>query len=73
MTPKLDSRSSPAFDPLGKTREQLFQALGTGDQGLSQVDVPARQQRYGMNQISFHRAHSPWWMLLQEFTALFPL
>jgi len=35
--------------------------------------VQARQNRYGLNQISFHRTRSPWWMLLQEFLALFPL
>ena len=73
MSPKHTRKSAPTFNPLGKTREQLFQALNTAEVGLNQVDVPARQQRFGMNQISFHRTHSPWWMLLQEFIALFPL
>ena len=65
--------AAAAASPLGQTREQLFQALNTGEHGLSQTDIPARQRQYGLNQISFHRAHSPWRMLLQEFIALFPL
>jgi len=56
-----------------KTREQLFQSLGTADQGLTTDEAQRRQQRYGYNQIHFHRARSPWLMLAAEFTALFPL
>ena len=73
MATRHHRRSSQVFDARGRTREELFRTLGTSELGLSQSEIPARQQRYGLNQISFHRAHSPWWMLLQEFIALFPL
>ena len=42
-------------------------------EGLTQAEAAIRQRRYGLNRISFHRSKSPWRMLLQEFTALFPL
>jgi len=64
---------SSIVNPLGLSREQLLQALHSSEQGLNQQEALSKQQQYGLNQISFHRAHSPWWMLLQEFIALFPL
>jgi len=58
---------------LGQSRQKLLESLGVSDQGLSDSEARARQRRYGLNQIRFHRARSPWLMLLGEFTALFPL
>ena len=60
-------------DLLGLSREELFRALQVSDEGLSSIEAAARLQRFGNNQIEFHRARSPWLMLLEEFTALFPL
>jgi len=61
------------INPLGLSREQLLEALHSSEEGLSQAEALERQQQFGLNQISFHRTRSPWRMLLQEFTALFPL
>lgn len=60
-------------DHIGQSREALLESLGSSDQGLSSSEAKARQRRYGLNQIHFHRTRSPWLMLLAEFTALFPL
>ena len=60
-------------DYLGQSKEALLESLGSSDQGLSNDEAVGRQRRYGLNQIHFHRARSPWLMLLAEFTALFPL
>jgi sodium/potassium-transporting ATPase subunit alpha len=58
---------------IGLAKEQLFQLLGSNAEGLTRAEAAVRQRRYGPNRISFHRSKSPWRMLLQEFTALFPL
>lgn len=58
---------------IGLSKQALQQRLESSDQGLSSIEAERRQRRYGLNQISFHRARSPWLMLLQEFAALFPL
>ncbi|MGD8940750.1 MAG: cation-transporting P-type ATPase [Gammaproteobacteria bacterium] len=60
-------------DLLGSSREELFSALQVSDEGLSSVEAKARLRRFGENQIEFHRARSPWLMLLEEFKELFPL
>jgi len=66
---------SPQAAPelIGLSSEQLLHTLGSSIDGLSEAEAVARQQRHGLNQIKFHRGKSPWRMLLQEFTALFPL
>jgi sodium/potassium-transporting ATPase subunit alpha len=58
---------------VGLSPAQLLQTLGSSATGLRQAEIAARQQRYGLNQITFHRGKPPWRMLLQEFIALFPL
>lgn len=60
-------------DLLGTSREKLFSTLQVTDEGLSNAEAMARLQRFGTNQIEFHRSRSPWLMLLGEFTELFPL
>lgn len=60
-------------DYLGLSREELLLALRSNEQGLSQREASTRLQQVGRNEIRFHRSHSPLWMLLKEFTALFPL
>ncbi|MCG6970236.1 MAG: cation-transporting P-type ATPase [Gammaproteobacteria bacterium] len=60
-------------DLLGISREALFRTLQVSDAGLSSVEAKTRLQRFGKNQIEFHRARSPWLMLLEEFKELFPL
>lgn len=57
----------------GKSKDEVFRTLGCAETGLSAAEARARQARYGKNEISFHRAKSPLRMLLEEFTALFPL
>jgi sodium/potassium-transporting ATPase subunit alpha len=69
----MSSRQYHSKATTGLNRQQLLQALHSDEQGLSQAEALRRQHRYGLNQISFHRSHSPLRMLLQEFTALFPL
>ena len=66
---------SPQAEPelVGLSLAQLLHDLGSSRDGLGQAEAAARQQRHGLNQIKFHRSKSPWRMLLQEFTALFPL
>jgi len=58
---------------LGKSRAVLFRSLEAVEAGLSSSEAKRRLQRYGSNEIVFHRGRSPLLMLLQEFTALFPL
>ncbi|MEW5823193.1 MAG: cation-transporting P-type ATPase [Pseudomonadota bacterium] len=58
---------------LGMRREALFQHLGAAEGGLSGEEAYRRLARFGPNAIVFHRARSPLFMLLAEFTALFPL
>ncbi len=60
-------------DTLGLSRSELLRLLASTEQGLSQEQASAGLQRYGLNQIRFHRTRSPWRMLLKEFTALFPM
>ncbi|MDT8376859.1 MAG: cation-transporting P-type ATPase [Mariprofundaceae bacterium] len=57
----------------GSSREALLSSLATTGDGISGAEAAARLQRYGRNQIVFHREHSQLLMLLREFTALFPL
>jgi len=56
-----------------KNREELFSALSCTADGLSSIEARSRKQRYGANEIAFHRARSPLRMLAEEFFALFPL
>lgn len=58
---------------LGKTRQEIFHSLNASDLGLDTSEAEKRLSRYGENKIQFHRASSPWMMLVSEFTALFPL
>ena len=58
---------------LGQSRERLFHSLQATEDGLSSAEARQRLRRFGKNQIEFHRARSPWLMLFEEFTALFPL
>ena len=58
---------------LGQSRSDLFHSLQSSEQGLNNAEALQRQQTYGLNQITFHRSRSSWSMLVQEFTALFPL
>ena len=67
----MEPGSSP--DLLGLDREHLFDALQSSEAGLSSAEARARLQRFGMNQIEFHRSRSPWLIFLQEFRDLFPL
>jgi sodium/potassium-transporting ATPase subunit alpha len=57
----------------GKSKDQVFRALGSAETGLSTADAKARQLRYGKNEIAFHRTKSALRMLFEEFAALFPL
>jgi sodium/potassium-transporting ATPase subunit alpha len=57
----------------GMSREMLFRNFATSAEGLSSTEARVRQERYGRNQIVFHRAKPPWRMLLEGFTSLFPL
>lgn len=57
----------------GSPREVLLEKLRSSEGGLSGAEAAARLKRCGRNEIEFHRARSPWLMLLEEFTALFPL
>lgn len=61
------------LDPMGLSTEQFFEAMQSGEDGLSGVEALKRRQQFGRNEISFHRSHSPLRMLFQEFIALFPL
>jgi len=65
--------SDSTTDLLGLDREGLFSALQVSDEGLSSVEAKARLQRFGMNEIEFHRARSPWLIFLEQFKDLFPL
>ncbi|HEY5715559.1 MAG TPA: cation-transporting P-type ATPase [Psychromonas sp.] len=58
---------------LGQSRAELFRSYFTTQSGLSAEEAGQRLQRFGKNQIEFHRRKSPWLMLLAELTALFPL
>ena len=57
----------------GHSRESLFAALASSADGLNSAEAARRQQRYGRNEIVFHRRRSQLLMLAKEFTALFPL
>ncbi|MFC1747200.1 cation-translocating P-type ATPase [Pseudomonadota bacterium] len=61
------------FNPSGMDRDSLFASLQSDKNGLSSTQARQRQHHFGLNEIRFHRARSPWRMLLQEFLALFPL
>jgi sodium/potassium-transporting ATPase subunit alpha len=56
-----------------KNKQDLFDGLSCSPDGLSTKEAHARKRRYGSNEITFHRARSPWRMLVEEFTSLFPL
>jgi len=56
-----------------KNREELFKALACTPDGLDSTEARSRKKRYGANEIAFHRERSPLLMLVEEFTALFPL
>jgi sodium/potassium-transporting ATPase subunit alpha len=56
-----------------KSREEVFLALKSSEQGLSDSEAKLRLASFGPNLIVFHRPRSPFLMLLQEFKALFPL
>ncbi len=66
--PQLDLAALDGWD-----RDQLFVALDSGPHGLTSAEAMARSAEYGANTIRFHRARSPWLMLIREFVALFPL
>jgi sodium/potassium-transporting ATPase subunit alpha len=66
--PQLDLAKLDGWD-----RAQLFEALDSGPHGLTTAEAMARRARFGSNSIRFHRARSPWLMLIREFWALFPL
>lgn len=51
----------------------MFHTLSCDVSGLSTVEAQARKKRYGSNEIHFHRARSPFRMLLHEFSTFFPL
>lgn len=56
-----------------KSKATVFSELNASEQGLDSKEARSRQLRYGKNQIKFHRSKSFWLMLLEEFTALFPM
>jgi len=56
-----------------KSKAGILHWLDTGEQGLSSKEAAHRLHRYGANKIAFHRSKSPLRMLVEEFTALFPL
>jgi sodium/potassium-transporting ATPase subunit alpha len=58
---------------INKSREDVFQAVGSSENGLSDFEARRRLAQYGKNQIGFRRPKSPILMFLEEFTALFPL
>ncbi len=70
---RADRTATQLHTVLGQSRGALFRSLGATESGLLAAEAVRRQQRYGKNQITFHHARSPLLMLLQEFTALFPL
>lgn len=57
----------------GASKEEVFRALNSSGNGLRNEEAKRRLDRYGKNQIVFHRPKSALLMLLDEFTALFPL
>jgi sodium/potassium-transporting ATPase subunit alpha len=57
----------------GMTKQALLKSLNASDKGLSSSEALRRLKQYGANQIQFHRARSPWTLLISEFIALFPL
>ena len=57
----------------GKTKDQLFEFLGSTEGGLTSDDAARRRKKHGPNQLVFHRAKSPLIMLLEEFKGMFPM
>ncbi len=57
----------------GKTKEELFAALKSSENGLTPAEAVKRKQEYGANQLVFHRRKSPYVMLLEEFKGMFPV
>ncbi|HWQ27055.1 MAG TPA: cation-transporting P-type ATPase [Chlorobaculum sp.] len=55
------------------SRADIFLAVDSSEQGLSDSEARRRLTEYGRNEISFHRRQSLLLMLLEEFRALFPL
>ncbi|NTW49533.1 MAG: cation-transporting P-type ATPase [Chlorobiales bacterium] len=55
------------------TKEEAFRDVRSSENGLSTEEAKLRQAQYGKNQIVFHRPKSLFLMLIEEFTALFPL
>jgi magnesium-transporting ATPase (P-type) len=50
---------------------EVYELLGTGPQGLSGVQVRARQRRHGPNELPRARRRSPIWWLAGQFADLF--
>ena len=73
MLNRRSMQSNSGKDLIGLDRASLFAALQASDKGLSGAEARTRLQRFGMNQIEFHRSRPPWLILLEEFKALFPL
>ena len=63
--------TSMGFD--GKTRDQLFESLGSSADGLTSDEAARRRKKHGPNQLVFHREKSPLIMLLEEFKGMFPM
>ncbi|MBU7016245.1 MAG: cation-transporting P-type ATPase [Theionarchaea archaeon] len=57
----------------GKTRDDLFTALESSEDGLTSAEAEKRKEKYGINQLVFHRKKSPYILLLEEFKGMFPL
>jgi sodium/potassium-transporting ATPase subunit alpha len=57
----------------GKTRDQLFESLGSTVDGLTSDEAARRRKKHGPNQLVFHRKKSPLIMLLEEFKGMFPM
>lgn len=55
------------------SKADLFLAVDSSEQGLSDSEAMRRLGQYGKNQIVFRRRKSLLFMLLEEFIALFPL
>jgi len=57
----------------GKTRDQLFESLGSTVDGLMSDEAARRRKKHGPNQLVFHREKSPLIMLFEEFKGMFPM
>ena len=57
----------------GKTKEELLNSLGSTVNGLMSDEAARRKNKYGLNQLVFHREMSPFVMLFEEFKGMFPI